>query len=114
MIGYLTPEAEFIECEHYGHLDLALEITETKYEKQFMNRIDAENFLLNIGVLVLRARDAYMNYWNEDKISILLTDEQIKWIADNIEGLNPMQKKDLSEILEDQDDLRKRNMRNLK
>ncbi len=41
MIGFLDPEGKLHKCNSYGHLDLAVVITE-KMEKSFRNRLDAE------------------------------------------------------------------------
>lgn len=107
MIGFLSPEGKFIECCSWGHTDKAKEICEEKYNKEFTIGLEAEDYLLSLGYLVLRARDAYMSYLNDCKW-IVLTDEQINWLTENIETLNENQKKDLNEILNDQEDIRKR------
>lgn len=107
MIGFLSPEGEFFECVSWGHTSKATELCEKLYNKIFHIGIDAEDYLLSLGYLVLRIKDAYMSYINGDKW-IVLSDKQIAWLTDNADCFNDGQKKDLNEILNDQEGIRKR------
>lgn len=111
MIGFLSPEGEYIECTSWEHTSKAHEICVEKFGESFSNGVSAEDYLLSLGYLVIRARDAYMTYWNKDQKAILLTDIQISWLTSNAERFNEWQKKDMNEILFDQEDLRKRHSR---
>jgi hypothetical protein len=106
MIGYLSPEARFYECESWGHVSKANEIYEEIYGEHCYG--SAENQLLQLGYLVLRARDAYMNYRTDDGKWIVLADRQIDWIQNHLEALNDAVKHDLGEILCDQEKMKKR------
>lgn len=106
MIGYLSPEAVLYECEPWGHTSKAAEICEELYGEHCYG--PAENKLLSLGYLVLRDRDAYMNYWTDDGKQILLTDKQLKWISNHTDNFNESVKKDLGDILNDHDIRQKR------
>jgi hypothetical protein len=108
LVGFVTPKGEFIECAPWEHLDKAQELCKDRYSQDFCNRQNAEDYLLSLGFLVIRARDAYMSYRNINKEPIMLTNEQLEWIGSNAENFNEGQKKDINEILHDQDLMRKR------
>ena len=106
MIGYLSPESIFYECESWGHTSKAHEIYEEIYKEHCYG--SAEDRLLLLGYLVLRARDAYMQYRTDDGKWNILTNSQLEWIKNHIDAFNDAVKKDLSEILNDKEDIRKR------
>lgn len=107
LIGFISPEGDFYECASWEHTSKATTLCEKLYNKEFYIRQDAEDYLLSLGYLVLRARDAYMSYLNGDKW-IVLSDKQIAWLTDKADNFNDGQKKDLNDILHDQEDIRKR------
>lgn len=110
MIGFLNPKGELLECSSWEHLDKAVELCEQLFGIDFYVRQDAEDYLLSLGYMAIRARDVYMSYKNDDTGKwIVLTDEQLKWLAENVNSFNDGQKKDINEILFDQEDIRKRN-----
>lgn len=109
LIGFLSPEGDFMECSSWEHRDKAIEICRDKYHKEYFVGQDAEDYLLSLGYLVLRAKDAYMSYLNEENGKwIILTDKQISWAIEHANLFNEGQKKDMNEILFDQEDIRKR------
>jgi hypothetical protein len=108
MIGFLSPDAVLYKCESWGHTSKAFEIYEELFGKRCYG--SAERLLLSMGFLVLRANDAYMEYISEDGKLVLLTDNQINWIASHIDEFTEKVKIDLSEILEGQE-RRKRRIR---
>ena len=108
IIGFLSPKGEIIKCCSWGHSSKAEEICKKAYEKEFAFGLAAEDYLLSLGYLVLRARDAYMSNRNEDGEWILLKVEQLNWLEENSSKLNAQQKKDVSDILLDQELLRHR------
>lgn len=108
MVGFLSPEGEYIKCASWEHTSKAHEICVEKFGESFFNGLSAEDYLLSLGYLVIRARDTYMTYWDKDHKAILLTDKQLSWLTENAEQFNEEQKKDMNEILFDQEDLRKR------
>lgn len=91
--GYLTPQGILLECESYEHLEKAKEavegITNTSWIK---SGLEAENYLLDLGYIVVRARDAYANLGyghSKDPDKFLhLTAEQKKWLENNYEDFN--------------------------
>ena len=101
MIGFLAPNGKFTECVSWGHTSKASDICKEEYNV-ILNGIPAEDFLLAKGYLVIRARDAYMSFW--DKTSgRLLSHEQLQWLYDNVDNFNEMVKEDLNRILLDDD-----------
>lgn len=99
MIGFLSPEGELIPCESWEHTSKATEICVNKFRVE-LSGISAEDYILEKGYAAIRARDAYMNYY-EDKKFRPLSFAQIKWLSENTDNFNEMQKKDIIEILED-------------
>lgn len=104
MIGFLSPDAVFYECTSWGHSSKAREIYEELYNEHCY--CHAEDHLLSLGYLVLRARDAYRRSWRDDKWAAL-TEKQLEWIKTHIEEFTEMTKKDLSEMLFDQERMKK-------
>lgn len=106
MIGFLSPEAVFYKCESWEHTSKAHEIYEEIYKEHCCR--SAEDHLLSLGYLVLRAKDAFMGYKTNDGKWNILTDKQLEWIKNHTNMFNDSVKKDLSEILLDQEHIRKR------
>lgn len=101
MIGILSPDGIFTECESNEHLDIAVEVCEREYGKVFPRRVDAEDHLLSLGYFIIRARDAYRSYRDSNMEFRFLTDKQVDWISENTKNLNDMQRKDIDQILSD-------------
>ena len=107
MIGFLSPNGEFYNCEPWCHLDTAAVICSQFYGKIFPFRDEAENYLLQKGYLELRQKDSFMSMFDEKGESIFLSKKQIKFLTDNVQKLSVKQKADLSELLLEQDIRRK-------
>ncbi|MHB8061343.1 MAG: hypothetical protein ACYDG2_01730, partial [Ruminiclostridium sp.] len=84
-IGFLSPKGEFYECTSWGHSSKAVEIYEQLYGEHYYG--SAEKFLLGLGYLVLRARDAYRESWHDGKF-VALTDRQMEWLSGHSEAFN--------------------------
>ncbi len=56
--GFLSPDAVLYTCTTYDHLNTALEICE-KLGRKFNNGVKAEDYLMDAGWVVVRARDVY-------------------------------------------------------
>lgn len=108
LIGFLSPEGNFYECSSWEHTSKAAELCEELYSKTFHIGQIAEDYLLSLGYMVLRVRDAYMAYLDKDKKWIVLSGKQIEWLTTNADSFNEGQKKDINEILFDQERIRKR------
>lgn len=108
MIGFLNPQGELIKCSSWGHLDKAVEICEEIYNKYFIYRQEAEDYILSLGYVAIRARDVYMSYRNNSTNEwIKLTQKQLDFFANYAQEFNEGQKNDICEILNDQEDIRK-------
>lgn len=93
MIGFLSPEGQFYECESYGHLGKVKEICTSLFNKSFPHIVAYEDCLLENGFVVIQARSIYKS------VKHVLTDKQIIYLYDNYKSLNSMQKKAISLIL---------------
>ena len=110
MIGFLNPQGELIKCSSWEHLDKSTEICKDVYNKEFIYRQDAEDYILSVGYVAIRARDVYMSYKNETTNEwIKLTQKQLDFFATHADEFNEAQKKDICEILYYQEGIRKRN-----
>lgn len=102
IIGYLAPDGKFTSCTSYEHSSCAtwicrkLGFGDTGYE--------AEQRLLNLGYICFRSRDAFMNYFRndvEERIPVIITDEQEQFIKENIEHMNNLEQlEDVNNMLE--------------
>lgn len=108
MIGYLNLEGELIECKHFEHLDKARELCYQLYGKDFFIRQDAEDYLLDMGYIVIRRADVFINYTNSESGEyIRLTQAQFKFLIDNADKFNAGQKGCISDIMYDLDYIEK-------
>lgn len=107
MIGFLSPDGEFYNCEPWCHLDAAKVICSQVYNKRFPFKDEAENYLLQKGYLELRQKDSFMAIFDTKGEFIFLSKKQIKFLTDNVQKLSVKQKADLSELLLEQDTKRK-------
>ena len=84
-IGFLSPAGELTPCESFEHLDVAKELAEKLSGEKYYNRLLAEEYLLDKGYVVVRARDVYaslgyIHYKEGDDTFYHLTDEQKQWL----------------------------------
>lgn len=98
MIGFLSPSGEFIECNSWEHTSVAGVICLQAYDIDKCG-IQAEDYILSKGYLVIRARDVYMSYWDTNGCGKTLSKEQLNWILENKNNFNEMQKEDINDIL---------------
>ena len=88
-IGFLAPNGDFIECESWEHMSFALDLVEKMKDapdKAKFNGLTAEEYLQELGYIVVRASDVYglMGRIVDDRGHRLhMTDIQIKWLEDN-------------------------------
>lgn len=103
MIGYLSPEAKFYPCESYEHTSYAEELCESIYLKEVSRGLLAEDYLLEKGWIVFRARDVY------NKPNGSITKEQLEFINDNMDQIvvNDDIKETLSDMLLMDDSLKR-------
>ena len=98
--GYLTPEGILEECDSYEHCDKAREICESLGQK-FLTGVQAENYLLDKGYVVVRTRDVYarLGYVHGDTFQHL-TDAQRKWFEDNYDSFLPVKQRAVDELMD--------------
>ena len=104
-IGYLTPKGELIECESYGHMDLALDLIEEMADapaKSRTNGFEAEVYLQELGYIVMRARDCYgfigHYLYPRSETRIHMTKEQREWLLEHYEEFNEAKRKSVDEL----------------
>ena len=114
-IGYLSPEGELHECEPWEHLDKATEIAESLTHRTPLTRLDAEQYLLNLGYLVVASRSVYGNtgfpQWVCDdtgKLSdkptgriLSVTKKQRDWLETNYEEMNTEKQRSVDRLLDE-------------
>lgn len=102
LVGILSPDGEFYECEPYGHMTLSRWICEEKGIS--LNGLYglAEDALLKNNYIVFRAKDCYKSFWNEKGCRIYVTEQQLKFILSNKGNWNnDSQALDVLDILKD-------------
>lgn len=102
LCGFLAPDGTYTECEFFEHLDLANNIAEKKYNQNFESRLQAEDYLYDLGYIGLYARNASHLFRNRNNVrqTILLTKEQINFLILNLENTNnESQKTSIQELL---------------
>jgi len=104
-IGYLPPNGELIECESYGHTSLALDLVEKMKDvpAEFKtNGVKAEEYLLSLGYIAVRARDAYgkIGYFvNENsERRIHMTEAQKTWLLEHYGYFAPEKQRCVDEL----------------
>lgn len=112
MIGFLDRDGKFTECSSWEHTSMAEKICKEKYNED-KDGILAEDYLLSRGYLVIRARDAYMSYWDKTGIGKTLSEEQLNWIYDHADDFIDDVKEDINEILLDNEYFAKRGYESL-
>lgn len=84
--GFLSPEAVLYACTTYDHLNTAMKICE-KLGRKFNNGVEAEDYLMDAGWVVVRARDIYgrIGYpqLSDERKLVYLTDEQVSWLTEH-------------------------------
>ena len=101
--GILSPNGSFIECESYGHLNLAKEIAE-KLNSEYSHKdgIECEEYLQKLGYIIVRARDVYglVGYLDDNNKIIYLSDEQKKWLEDNYDKFPTDKQRSVDDLID--------------
>ena len=100
-VGILAPDGKLIPCESYEHLDLADKLV-NKMNHTVKNKVEAEDYLQQLGYLIVRARDIYglIGFFDMNDNLISLTDEQSKWLIENYEYFPQEKRECVDELLE--------------
>lgn len=59
MIGYLDTDGKLHRCESFEHLDLAWDIVVDQMNHPAINRLNAEDYLMELGWIAIRAHDVF-------------------------------------------------------
>ena len=60
-LGYLSPDGKFYTCNYWEHMSLAVRICHEITGTEFYSGFKAEQYLLDIGYLVIRSRNIGYN-----------------------------------------------------
>lgn len=93
LIGFLSPQGEFVECKYTEHSSMA----ETILSELRITTKNPEEEIANLGWIFLQSNFAGIPSTVDNNIP--LTDAQINWIEKNYEKLNKKQKYFISEKL---------------
>ena len=109
-IGILAPDGTLTPCNSYEHLSLASEMVENMEDAPVdvkCSGIDAEQYLQQLGYVIVRARDVYgligyYKLWESESTEqrLHLTDEQEKWLLDNYEKFPDAKRESVDELFE--------------
>lgn len=114
LIGFLSPNGIFTECDSFGHMSKAETIAKSKYRKEFKNGYEAEQFLYEKGYVGFYARSVGFKFLvgtDDNKKVRLLSDKQRDFIINNLSNANNMnQQKDMEDLLEFDDGYRNENI----
>lgn len=112
LCGFLAPDGTYTECSSWEHLSTSLDICKRVYEKDFRSRLDAENYLFDIGYVEFNSRGASKRYIVDGKI-LLLSSAQKDFLIENLSNANnDDQRKEIMEILDYDDGYREDSMLN--
>ena len=114
LIGFLSSNGTFTECDSYGHMSKAENIAKSNYKKEFKNGYEAEQFLYEKGYVGFYARSVGFKFLvgnDNNKRVRLLSDKQRDFIINNLSNANNMdQQKDMEGLLEFDDGYRNENI----
>jgi hypothetical protein len=108
--GFLKPDGTLISCESYEHTSKALDIC-MELDIPCKSGIDAEDKLLDLGYVEIRARDVIhrIGVFKEDKDGNLLdeirhlTEEQRTYLTEHYEEYNDSLRKSVDELMDKYD-----------
>lgn len=93
IIGLLSPEGKFYECDSYGHLSLAEDLCATLYKKtDFYHSVECEDYLIKKGFIVFQARHVYNGFFE-------ITKEQFDFIKSHTDDFNESQRIEVNNLL---------------
>ncbi len=109
-IGFLKPDGTLIACEHYEHTSKALHICQ-KLNIPCRSGIDAEDKLLDLGYVEIRARDVIhrIGVHKTDKDGNILdevwhlTEEQRTYLTEHYEEYNDALRESVDELVDKYD-----------
>lgn len=115
-IGFLKPDGTLIACEHYEHTSKAFDIC-MELDIPCKSEIDAEDKLLDIGYVEIRARDVVhrIGFYKQDKDGNVLdevrhlTQDQRNYLTEHYEEYNTDLKKSVDELMDMYDAYAQRN-----
>lgn len=100
--GFLDTEGILHECASWEHTSKATSIIKEMNMSNINNGVEAEECLQKLGWLVVRNTDIYglIGYLNDNGEVIYLSKAQKKWLEDNYEKLNYMQRECADDIID--------------
>lgn len=109
-IGFLKPDGTLIACEHYEHLSKARDIC-MDLDIPFKSGIDAEDKLLDLGYVGIRARDVIhrIGVHKRDKDGNVLdevnhlTEDQRSYLTEHYEEYNTDLMESVDELMDKYD-----------
>lgn len=93
IIGILSPNGDFYECEDYGHLYLSEKLCKDLYNLEFCRITQAEDYLIKKGFIVFQARHVFNRCYYK------ITDKQFEFIELHADKFNSMQQEDINSLL---------------
>lgn len=103
IIGFLAPTGKLYSCFSYGHMDLARNMCKKLYDKEYMS-VEAEDYLLKQGFIVIRGRDAYKTTFDDGGNIIAITKQQLDFFEEHLCEFNNMQASDITKMIEEDKD----------
>lgn len=80
MLGFLSPFGEFVQCNQFEHIKLADTILKEVYKQERNNPVDQ---LCKYGWIVIQ--DFFVGFAGDEMYHTpRITEEQMKWLEDNI------------------------------
>ena len=101
-IGFLAPTGILYPCSSWEHMHKAIEICAT-LGNFFRRGTDAEDYLMKLGWVVVRAQDVYALIGSrhpETKKRIHLTKEQKEWLLSHYESMSTTKRSWVDQIFE--------------
>ena len=96
MLGFVSPEGEFYECNFFEHIKLADELLEKVYKQQSNNPVDN---LCKRGWIVIQS--SFIGFAGDDAYNTpQLTKEQKRWLEENAQEMSYDQRIGLNLCLE--------------
>lgn len=94
VIGFLAPDGKIYNCTSWNHADLAERLCK-KFGIGDYSGTPAIDELLHRGYVCLRARDAYMDYYQKDRTTCnFLTPEQVSYLKSILSDVSCVEKYD--------------------
>lgn len=107
LTGFMSPEGKFHYCPYWGHMDEAKRIAKEDFGLD-ANGLDAEQFLIDNGYIVMYSRSVAFQQFLEDKKTRLLTDAQLQYMKTALEICPIEEKRKLIKEIIEEDDLIRR------